>query len=236
VSVVDGLVVGLLAVGLVLGIIRGFLTQVTGIAGLVVGIVLAGRYHEPLREHGIDRLFDSGHNAEIAFGLILVTTLFLASLVGLAVRKAVEKLELGAYDRLMGGLLGACKAGLIAGGVLLTLVTFAPDGGGIERAIGSSRAAPKLWQAMNGVAHVLPSSVRGHVEGFLRANPLPEPPPEPVHLPGVDGWRGDPGFAIGDPGPNPDPAEPAPYGPQPLLPQPGPHRGTPTPPPATIPD
>ena len=49
-TVVDTLVIGVMAIGLVLGLVRGFVSQFTGIAGLLGGLYLAGHYYVPLRK------------------------------------------------------------------------------------------------------------------------------------------------------------------------------------------
>ena len=85
----------------------------------------------------------------------------------------------------MGAALGVLKTGLICAGILLTVVYFAPNEGGIEKAIGRSRAAPVLWKAMTSAAGVLPEKMRGEFRQFLEDNALPPPPPsdEQEHQP-----------------------------------------------------
>ncbi len=172
-SVVDTLVLGVLAIGLILGMVRGFVSQVTGLLGLVGGLFVAMRYNAPLRKAVLDPNFTWDHNGEVAFLSILIVCVFFVAAVGWAVRKVVDKLELGAYDRIMGAGFGIVKAGLITGGVMLGIVSFAPDEGGIEKAIGRSKAGPRLWSFMETVADVLPTKVRGDVQEFLLDNALP---------------------------------------------------------------
>lgn len=175
-SVVDALVLGILAIGLALGCVRGFLAQFIGVAGLFGGLYAAASYHEALRRAALDPYFDTGHNGEIAFIAIIVVTVLFAASCGWAARKVFDKLELGAYDRLMGGLFGAAKAGLICAGILLTVVYFSPDGGQVEASIGRSKAGPMLWGAMDSVAGALPRAYRSDVQKFLHAHTPPEKP------------------------------------------------------------
>lgn len=170
-SVIDALVLGILAIGLALGCVRGFVSQFTGIAGLFGGLYAAASYHDGFRKV-LDRHVSTGHNGEIAFGVILVLTVLFAAFLGWIAKKAFDKLDLGAYDRLMGGFFGAAKAGLIAAGVLLAVVYFAPDGGQLEASIGKSKSGPMLWGAMDSVAGALPKEYRGNVQGFLHAHAL----------------------------------------------------------------
>jgi len=170
---VDAVVLGVLAIGLVLGIIRGFLSQFTGIAGLLGGLWLATRHHESLQRSLLDPNIETDHNGVIAFIGIVVVTVLAAGVVGWGVNKVFEKLELGAYDRLMGGALGAAKAGVICAAILLAVVYFAPNDGRIERAIGTSRVGPALWKGMHGLTGVLPVRYRMDVKEFLDSHRLP---------------------------------------------------------------
>jgi membrane protein required for colicin V production len=174
-SVIDAFVLGILAIGLALGCVRGFVSQFTGVAGLFGGLYLAASYHEAFRKV-LDRHIATGHNGEIAFGVILVFSVLVAAICGWTARKVFDKLELGAYDRLMGGFFGAAKAGLICAGVLLGVVYFAPDGGHLEASISRSKSGPMLWGAMDSVVGVLPPEYRGSAKGFLGAHALRDAP------------------------------------------------------------
>jgi len=174
-SVIDALVLGILAIGLALGCVRGFVSQFTGIAGLFGGLYAAASYHDGLRAV-LDRHISTGHNGEIAFGAILVLTVLVAAFCGWLAKTVFDKLDLGAYDRLMGGFFGAAKAGLICAGVLLAVVYFAPDGGQLEASISKSKSGPMLWSAMDSVAGALPKEYRGTVQGFLSTHGLKEKP------------------------------------------------------------
>ena len=173
-TVVDTLVFGVLAIGLILGLMRGFLSQITGLIGLVGGCYLAWRYQAAVRVGIVDTLFTSEHNDKVAFGAILVVALLVTALASYLLGLLFDKMNMGAYDRLMGGLFGIMKAGLICAGILLALVVLANDGGDVERAIGGSKAGPWIWQVLEKASGALPGEVKGDVQEFLRRNPLPE--------------------------------------------------------------
>ncbi|MHC4939522.1 MAG: CvpA family protein [Planctomycetota bacterium] len=175
-AVVDLLVVATVVVGVTLGALRGFVPQVTGIFGLGGGLYLASRFHEPVQRALFDPYFTWAFNGESAFIAIIVATVLLAALGGFLLRRAIESLGLATYDRIVGGAFGAAKAALLAAGILLGVVYFAPDGGGLERAIGSSRSGPVFWRAMDQAADFLPDEVGDPMEAFLDDNPLPEEP------------------------------------------------------------
>ena len=172
-TVVDTLVFGTVAIGLLLGMMRGFLSQITGLVAILGGGYLAWRYGPVLQAEVLDPRLSSQHNDKFAFAIILLSVVAVVATGGWGLRKLFETLEIGAYDRLMGAVLGACKAGIICAGVLLAIVALAHDGGEIERAISDSRAAPFLWKAMDQGARLLPGNVREDVQGFLNRNSLP---------------------------------------------------------------
>jgi membrane protein required for colicin V production len=174
-TVVDGLVFGVLTIGLILGLMKGFLAQVAGIAGFAGGCLLAWRFHPVVEAQVIDRMLATSHNDKIAFGVILLAALAATALLSWLINLFLEKTHLGGYDRLIGGAFGAAKAGIVAAALLVGIVAMAQDGGDVERAIGSSKSGPFIWQAMDSATRWLPESVRGDVRGFLTVNSLPEP-------------------------------------------------------------
>jgi membrane protein required for colicin V production len=167
--VVDMLVLGALLIGVVLGLLRGFLTQITGVAGILGGLWLADRYHDPLRVRVVDRFLDTGHNGVVAFISILLATILTAALAGWALRRLIESFELGTYDRVMGALFGSLKAALVCAGLLLAVATFAPSQGGLMRAIANSRAGPLLWEGMDRVAAWLPGEYGERASTFVHS-------------------------------------------------------------------
>jgi membrane protein required for colicin V production len=180
--VVDMLVLGALLIGVVLGLLRGFLTQITGVAGILGGLWLADRYHEGLRVRVVDRFLSGTHNGIVAFMAILITTILTAALVSWALRKVVDNLELGTYDRVMGALFGSLKAALVCAGLLLAVATFAPSNGGLMRAIGDSRSGPLLWEGMDRVAAWLPGEYGARASHYVQRT-RPEPPPDTAGQP-----------------------------------------------------
>jgi len=172
-AVVDLLVLAAAVVGVSLGAIRGFVPQVVGVFGLGGGLYLSARFHAIVRARLLEPNFEWSYNGEAAFVGIIVLTIAVAALIGFMLRKMIEACGLSTYDRIAGAALGAAKAGATAAVLLLAIVYFAPDGGGLERAIGASRAAPALWRAMDEMAEALPDRVGDPMETFLDANDLP---------------------------------------------------------------
>jgi membrane protein required for colicin V production len=107
------------------GLRQGLIRTVFGIAGLIGGIFLAGRYYDELA----DRLFPAGAiwGNIAAYAIILIATLIVAGVVGWLLAKLVNFAALGWLDKLVGCILGVVIGGLLCTAVLAIAVKFYPD-------------------------------------------------------------------------------------------------------------
>jgi membrane protein required for colicin V production len=121
------------------GLRQGMIRTVFGIAGLIGGIVLAGRYYDELAA----RLFPSGAiwGNIAAYAIILLATLLVAGVIGWLIAKLVNFAALGWLDRVMGFILGVVIGGLLCAAILAIAVKFYP---GMEATISQSVIAKFL--------------------------------------------------------------------------------------------
>jgi len=121
------------------GLRQGLIRTVFGIAGLIGGIFLAGRYYHELAA----RLFPSGATWGniAAYAIIAIATLFVAGVIGWLLAKLVNFAALGWLDRVMGFILGVVIAGLLCAAILAIAVKFYP---GMEATISQSVIARSL--------------------------------------------------------------------------------------------
>jgi len=98
---------------------------VFGIAGLIGGIFLAGRYYDELAA----LLFPSGATwAHIAaYAIIAIASLVVAGVIGHFLAKLVNFAALGWLDRLMGFILGIVIGGLLCAAILAIVVKYYPS-------------------------------------------------------------------------------------------------------------
>lgn len=136
--------------GLSTGIVRG----AVNLAGLILGIVLAGRFYETLGGR-----FSFIHNTDIAnavaFVVIIVVAMILAGLVGGLLRKIISGIMLGWLDHLLGGVLGLFIGAVSLGALLALWVKFAPGSAGV---VSGSVLAKILLDNFPLVLNLLPSS------------------------------------------------------------------------------
>lgn len=137
------IIVIVVLVGLgIAGLRQGLIRTVFGIAGLIGGIVLAGRYYDELAA----RVFPSGAYWPniVAYALIAIATLVVAGVLGWLVAKLVNFAALGWLDKLVGLILGIAIAGLLCAGVLAIVIHYYP---GMATTVNESVVARFLVQA-----------------------------------------------------------------------------------------
>ena len=135
----------------IMGLRQGIIKTVFGIAGLIVGIVLAGRYYDELAAV----LSSSGATwANIAaYAIILIATLIVAGVIGSIIAKLVHLVLLGWLDRLVGCVLGVFIGGLLCAAVLAIVVKYYP---GTEAVISQSGLAKFLMEGFPLLLALLP--------------------------------------------------------------------------------
>jgi membrane protein required for colicin V production len=134
------------------GLRQGIIRTVFGIAGLIGGIVLAGRYYDELAA----LLFPAGAPwANIAaYAIILLATLLVAGVVGHFVAKLVHFAALGWLDRLIGCVLGVVIGCLICAAILAIVGKYYP---GAEAVISQSVIARFLMEQFPLLLALLPA-------------------------------------------------------------------------------
>jgi len=122
----------IIAVAVLLGILglrQGIIRTAFSIAGLIAGIVLAGRYYDELAA----LLSPSGATWVniAAYSIILLATLIVAAVVGSLVAKLVHIVMLGWLDRLVGFILGIVIGGLFCAAILAAVLKYYPGAGAV---------------------------------------------------------------------------------------------------------
>ena len=133
------------------GLRQGITKTVFGIAGLIGGIVLAGRYYDELAAV----LSSSGATWVniAAYAIILIATLIVAGVIGRLVAKLVHLVLLGWLDRLVGCILGVFIGSLLCAAILAIVVNYYP---GTEAVISQSGLARFLMEGFPLLLALLP--------------------------------------------------------------------------------
>ena len=144
----------ILAITIILGLMglrRGAIKTVFGIAGLVGGIVLAGHYYQPFASVLSPR--GASWAGIAAYAIILVATLIVASIIGQLIAQLAHIILLGWIDRLIGFILGAIIGSMLCAAVLAIVSKYLP---GAEGIISHSVMAKLLMQQIPLLLALLP--------------------------------------------------------------------------------
>jgi membrane protein required for colicin V production len=155
----------IIVVALVLGFIglrNGIIKTAFGIAGLIVGIALAGRYYG-----GLAALLSPAQAAWAsiaAYAIILIATCVAAGVLGWFVAKVVHLTLLGWLDRLIGFILGIFIGSLLCAAILAIVARYDP---GMETVIAQSAVARFLMAGFPLLLALLPEEFEFIRDFFL---------------------------------------------------------------------
>jgi membrane protein required for colicin V production len=152
----DWMLAVLLAYSVVRAAIRGFFREAFALGGLIVGFLLACWNYRSVAFQ-LKGMVTSTPLAELlAFLLILIGTMLLATLIGKLLSKAASAIGLGFLDRLCGAVFGLLRGALLALALLLAATAFLPTGSWMQ----TSLLAPYFLRANHAVSFVMPSDLR----------------------------------------------------------------------------
>jgi membrane protein required for colicin V production len=151
----DWLLALLLAYSVIRAALRGFVREAFALAGLIVGFLTACWGYEAAARK-LSGLITSPPLAEfVAFLLILLGVMAVATLLGHLVKRTASAVGLGIFDRLLGALFGLIRGAVLAGAFLLALTAFLPTAPWIAQ----SKLAPYFLRAAHAVSFTMPSEL-----------------------------------------------------------------------------
>lgn len=156
-NIVDLVVLIIVGVSGLVGLLRGAVREIFGLAALLIGFVLALNYYGPAA-----RALGAGiSNPLVAqgaafFGILLVAWAAFA-LVGMLLRRILKLLSLSWLDRLGGLAFGLARGALIVSVLTWSLAAFALPGSGLpDDALGESRVARGVLEVGDRIAALFP--------------------------------------------------------------------------------
>jgi membrane protein required for colicin V production len=162
-SVVDWIIVAILAGSVIAGIAQGFLRSVFSLGGLILGLVVAAWNYDRIARF-VQPIVRNEHVAN-AVGCILIALLVaaVAALVGAFLSKAFQKLGLGCLDSLAGAIFGFVQGALLVTVFILVTVAFFPETEWLTQA----RLPKYFFSACHLSTHVSPSGLANLVREDL---------------------------------------------------------------------
>lgn len=123
-GLLDIAIIGLILISVLVGLIRGFTKELMSITAWVVSIYLAFNFYEPPAEY-FSQFINNELAANIAGGAaIFIVALFVLSMVGYLISKAVSASGVKGTDRVLGAVLGAVRGVLIIGFLVVIASIF----------------------------------------------------------------------------------------------------------------
>jgi membrane protein required for colicin V production len=147
----DIVIIIFLAVSVISGIMSGFIKTLFSLVGLIVGVVLAGRFYISLAER-LTFISDENTAKIVAFILIFAVVSIIAAILGVIFTKIVSAMALGWINRLLGGIAGLFLGAISIAALLVILVKFA----GIGDLVSGSALATFLIDKLPIVTGLLP--------------------------------------------------------------------------------
>ena len=152
----DWIIVIVIAVSVLQAAISGFFHEAFGIAGLVLGYLLAAWNYERLAARYAPYLKSMWLGEIAAFLVIFLAVVLVAGLAGRIVRHIVKEAGLSFVDRILGGALGLLRGVLMVAVVLMSMTAFTPTSTWLE----GSQLAPYFLVVGRAAIWVAPSELR----------------------------------------------------------------------------
>jgi membrane protein required for colicin V production len=125
-SIADWIILGFLVFSVTAAAIEGFFHEAFGLAGLVVGYLLAAWQYHRLAEWFAPHVKSQWLGEIAGFLIIFFAVLLVAGVAGQIARWAMWKAGLSTIDRILGAVLGLLRGVLVVAVVLTAMTAFAP--------------------------------------------------------------------------------------------------------------
>ncbi len=145
-----------IAIAAFMGLRMGLIKTVLVLAGIIVGVVLAGQFSGPLGER-LTFISSEGVAKGVAFAVIMLAVLAAAAIAAALLTWAAKVVMLGWVNRLGGAVVGLLLGALFCGALLAMWVHFL----GMAEAITDSAIATILLDRLPVVLALLPAEFDG---------------------------------------------------------------------------
>ena len=159
-STFDWFLVVLVVLSALLAFRRGMIRVVFSLAGVAAGTLLAGWYSLQAAAWLHPWIGSAMAAHMVAFLAILLGVTTLCSLAGGLVRRTVKAAGLGLFDRLLGGVFGAARGGLLGVAVVLAIAAFVPRSPWLK----DSQLVPYFLTGAHAVSFLMPRPLKQQLD------------------------------------------------------------------------
>jgi len=125
---VDYAILAIVVVSALIGLARGFLRESISLATWIVALWVAWRYSDALRPHLGGALGTEPYGTWAARTLIAIGILIIGTLIGITAGNFIRVSLFSGFDRFLGFLFGALRAGVVLGAAVIVATTLRLDG------------------------------------------------------------------------------------------------------------
>lgn len=147
----DIIILVIVSVATFIGLRRGLIKAALSLAGLIVGVILAGRYYDSLAER-LTFIQQEGVASAVAFAIILIGVMLIASVLASVLKWITSVVMLGWVNHLGGAVFGFVLGAILCGALLTIWVNFL----GMPEVIKESNLAVILHDRFPAVLALLP--------------------------------------------------------------------------------
>lgn len=155
-TVADWIIVAVIVLSVIQAAISGFFHEAFGIAGLILGYLLAAWNYQRLAARYAPYLKSMWLGEIAAFLIIFLAVLVVAGIAGRITRHIVKEAGLSFVDRVLGGALGLLRGGLIVAVILMSMAAFTPTSTWLE----GSQLAPYFLVVGRAAIWAAPAELR----------------------------------------------------------------------------
>ncbi len=174
-SAADWIILAVLVVSVAQATSEGFFHEAFGIAGLVIGYIVAAWQYQHVAEWFAPHLKSEWLGDIAAFLLIFIGIMILAGIAGRITRWLMRAAGMTFFDRMLGGLLGLLRGVLVIAIVLVALAAFAPT----SEWLADSQLAPYFLVLGRAAVWVAPSDLRAR---FYEGLTILQHPGQPLQI------------------------------------------------------
>ena len=163
-TMVDWIIVAILALAVMVGLARGFFRSAFSLAGLLLGLAMASWNYWRLGTVVKPLVHSSEVANAIAFVVIALLVMVVLAVIGSILAKIFHKVGLGCLDRLAGGVFGLVEGMLFVTLCILVTVAFFPKAAWLAEA----RLPKYFFGALHVSTHVTPERLAARIKEELR--------------------------------------------------------------------
>ena len=130
-NLLDIIILVVVVIAIFIGLRIGIIKAVLSLAGLIVGVILAGHFYVPLSEQ-LSFISQASIAEIVAFAIILIGVMIIASVLAALLKWTASLVMLGWINRLGGAVFGLVMGAIFCSALLATWCKFFGATGGIS--------------------------------------------------------------------------------------------------------